>query len=101
LKQAVSNAEPGVTQYIETNSESASSGKGAVNLHRALSPWNSIIIGIVIFHHTCTAPGICTVQVRARFINARVAHNGFKLRIIGIINTQFEPAEKRRFAAPE
>jgi amino acid transporter len=48
LKWAISNVEPEVTQQTVTNSELALSGDGTVHLHRTLSLWNLIIIGMVI-----------------------------------------------------
>jgi len=51
--------------------------------------------------HAYTAPGVYTVRVSATFINGRIGHDNFQLRITGDINTQFDPAEKRRLAAPE
>jgi hypothetical protein len=51
--------------------------------------------------HTYTAAGTYPVHVRASFLSGRTAEDSFRLIITGVMSTQFEPTQKRRFVAPE
>ena len=49
--------------------------------------------------HTYTAPGTYSVQVKASFLNGNTAEDHFKLSVTGVMNNQFQPAQKHRFAS--
>jgi hypothetical protein len=51
--------------------------------------------------HTYTAPGSYRVLVKGTFLNGASAEDSFELHVTGIMNTDFEPAQKHRFVAPE
>jgi len=51
-------------------------------------------------HHAYTAPATYQVRVKCTFLSGQSAEDSFQLPITGIINTDFEPAQKRRFVMP-
>jgi len=51
--------------------------------------------------HTYTAPGTYHVRVKANFLNGTSSDDSFQLSITGVMNTELEPAQKRRFVGPE
>ncbi len=51
--------------------------------------------------HAYTTPGTYQVQVKASFLDGSTAQDSFRLLVTGVMNTQFEPAQKRSFVTPE
>jgi hypothetical protein len=51
--------------------------------------------------HTYTAAGIYVVNVKTTFLGGNTAEDHFKVSIKGVMNTQFDPTQKRRLTTPE
>ena len=62
--------------------------------------WDGVIANSATPRHAYTALGTYQVRVKCTFLNGTSAEDSFQLPITGVINTEFQPVQKRRFVAP-